>query len=113
MGLSLYHFGSYERGATTSVDGTREYSGAITTSVLPEPDKFADQLSGAYGAAPGAPRIDFAKEYAAERGKRLIVQTAALFDPEDGESAPSPRSSRPGSTSCSIRASPRSTPRSG
>ncbi|WP_049829450.1 hypothetical protein [Arthrobacter sp. RIT-PI-e] len=88
VGLSMYHFGSYVQGATTSADGTREYSGAITTSVLPEPDKFTDQLAGTYGMAPGAPRIDFAKEYGADRGNRMIVQTAALFDPEDQESAP-------------------------
>ncbi|MHA7239505.1 OpgC domain-containing protein [Arthrobacter sp. TMS1-12-1] len=88
VGLSLYHFGSYEQGATTSTDGTRQYSGAITTSVVPEPDKFADQLAGTYGAAPGAPRIDFAKEYAAAKGKRFFIQTAALHDPEDAGSAP-------------------------
>ncbi|MCU1634446.1 MAG: acyltransferase protein [Micrococcaceae bacterium] len=93
VGLSMYHFGSYEfgnseQGTTTAEDGTREYSGAITTSVLPEPDKFADQLAGTYGMAPGAPRIDFARTYAAEKGKRFLVQTAALFDPEDADSAP-------------------------
>ena len=88
VGLSLYHFGSYEQGATTDADGAREYSGAITTSVLPEAGKFADQLAGTYGAAPGAPRIDFAKEYAAGKGKRFLVQTAALHDPEDSDSAP-------------------------
>ncbi|MHA7209732.1 OpgC domain-containing protein [Arthrobacter sp. MDT1-65] len=88
VGLSLYHFGSYEQGGTRSADGTREYSGAITTSVVPERDKFADQLAGTYGAAPGAPRIDFAKDYAAAKGKRLFVQTAALHDPEDAESVP-------------------------
>ncbi|MHA7143899.1 OpgC domain-containing protein [Arthrobacter sp. TmT3-37] len=88
VGLSMYHFGSYEQGATTNADGTREYSGAITTSVLPEPDKFADQLAGIYGAAPGAPRIDFVKDYAAAKGKRFLVQTAALHDPEDSDSAP-------------------------
>ncbi|MUK01378.1 acyltransferase domain-containing protein [Vibrio cholerae] len=88
VGLSMYHFGSYERGAITSDDGTREYSGAISTSVLPEPDKFADQLAGTYGVSPGAPRIDFATVYAADKGKRFLVQTAALYDPEDGDSAP-------------------------
>lgn len=88
VGLSMYHFGSYEQGPTTSADGTREYSGAIETSVLPEPDKFADQLAGTYGIAPGAPTIDFAKVYAAGKDKRFLVQTAALFDPEDADSAP-------------------------
>ncbi|OUM41023.1 OpgC domain-containing protein [Arthrobacter sedimenti] len=88
VGLSLYHYGSYEQGATRNADGTREYSGAISTSVVPEPDKFADQLTGTYGAAPGAPHIDFAKQYAAAKGKRFLVQTAALYDPEDADSAP-------------------------
>ncbi|WDF34084.1 OpgC domain-containing protein [Arthrobacter agilis] len=87
VGLSMYHFGSYERGATTSADGTREYSGAIITSVVPEADKFADQLAGTYGIAPGAPRIDFAREYGADRDQRVLVQTAALYDPEDPGSA--------------------------
>ncbi|WP_394249599.1 OpgC domain-containing protein [Arthrobacter pityocampae] len=87
VGLSMYHYGSYEQGATKGRDGTREYSGAISTSVVPEPDKFADQLAGIYGAAPGAPRIDFAKQYAAAKGKRFLVQTAALHDPEDADSA--------------------------
>ncbi|MHA7280458.1 OpgC domain-containing protein [Arthrobacter sp. MDT2-2] len=88
VGLTMYHYGSYEQRPTRNADGTREYSGAISTSVLPEPDKFADQLAGTYGVAPGAPRIDFAKQYAAAKGKRFLVQTAALYDPEDADSAP-------------------------
>ncbi|WP_104118590.1 OpgC domain-containing protein [Arthrobacter sp. B1805] len=88
VGLSLYHFGSYTQGPTATPDGARQYSGDIATSVLPEPDKFTDQLAGTYGVAEEAPRIDFAKEYAAGKNKRLLVQTAALFDPEDPDTAP-------------------------
>lgn len=88
VGLSVYHFGSYEQGPVTGPDGVREYSGEIDTSVVPEPDKFADQLAGVYGAAPGAQQIDFAKEYGSGRDQRVLLQTAALFDPEDGQGAP-------------------------
>ena len=87
VGLSMYHYGSYEPGAVADIDDPREYSGAIITSVLPEQDKFRRQLEGTYGMPPGAPTIDFAKEYGAERGQRFFVQTAALYDPADPDSA--------------------------
>lgn len=87
VGLTMYHYGSYQPGAVADIDDEREYSGAIITSVLPEQDKFETQLEGTYGMAPGAPQINFAKEYAADRGKRLFIQTAALYDPEDPDSS--------------------------
>lgn len=88
VGLTMYHYGSYQPGAVADIDDPREYSGAIITSVLPEQDKFATQLAGSYGMPPGSPRINFAKEYAADRGQRLFVQTAALYDSADPDSAP-------------------------
>lgn len=87
VGLTMYHYGSYQPGAVAEVDDNREYSGAIITSVLPEQDKYETQLEGTYGMAPGAPQINFAKEYGADRKKRVFIQTSALYDPEDPDSA--------------------------
>lgn len=87
VGLTMYHYGSYQPGRVAENRDEREYSGAIITSVLPEEDKFATQLAGTYGLPSGAPAIDFAKEYAAGRDQRFFIQTAALYDPEDPDSA--------------------------
>ncbi|WP_323959565.1 glycosyl hydrolase [Arthrobacter sp. JZ12] len=87
VGLTMYHYGSYQPGRVAENDDDRDYSGSIVTSVLPEEDKFATQLEGSYGLPPQAPQVNFAKEYAAERGKRFFIQTAALYDPEDPDTA--------------------------
>ncbi|CAN5745089.1 hypothetical protein BH23CHL2_BH23CHL2_11670 [soil metagenome] len=72
VGLSLYHWGS------TWPWGENE---------VPEPDKFANQLTGNFNGLNGDERDvpDFYHLFAEQRGKPIaIVETAALYSPEIG-----------------------------
>lgn len=66
VGMSLYHWGdAYPWGA----------------DVVPEPTKFADQLTGSYVGAAGDESAlpDFAADYAQTRGKPLAIPETAAF----------------------------------
>ncbi|MGO4234701.1 glycoside hydrolase family 26 protein [Pseudarthrobacter sp. YAF2] len=72
VGLSLFHWGAtYPWGA----------------NAVPEPNKFADQLTGNYNGTNGDERLlpDFYTEYAVNHGKPLAIPgTAALYNPAAG-----------------------------
>lgn len=70
VGLSIYHFGTYQQG------------NAFSTSVVPENGKFLAQLAGTYGYADQSnPARDFIGKYATAKNKRLALQTGALYNP--------------------------------
>lgn len=97
VGMSLYHWGA------TYPWGENE---------LPEPNKFADQLTGNYSGANGDDTLlsDFYAVYGQQHAKPVAIpETAALFAPEAGGAAGMDIKRR-GGNSCSRPASRPSSP---